>query len=312
MNLQGEKSQIGKKKTLNPVWFHFWYFFFLFLLECKLLIFSPPWETSQRQEGSHVVTVQTVLQPLQHSHYCCSKASGQATRSHLSAKQQLLLGMVQSPVKITGTSALTAVTFGSNPLKYQCYMPAARHWRNTALCWKKWRSYRFAFFFAFKKNPTEYVLANICCMIRNSSFFFFPSLFPCVRGKAKARTESWSCRCNPAKRLEWEDAYTCVEFHWSRGAVGSAYAALSASANITALFYSSCWFKIYPRNEYKQQNTNSALQSMHHTWINLFKSLTRTDQDTTWSQKQPCHGDCFNAWHFIVFLTSIVLNRIFF
>lgn len=75
------------------------------------------------------------------------KASGQPSHSDLSAKQQLLLSVVQSPLKIVEISALTPVTFGSNALKYHCYVPAGRHRRNTALCWKKERSHRFAFFF---------------------------------------------------------------------------------------------------------------------------------------------------------------------
>lgn len=115
---------------------------------------------------------------------------------------------------------------------------------------KKMEKLQICIFLCLFFLNTEYVLANIRCMIHNS--FFFPSLFPCIRGKAKAHNESWTCRCNPAKRLAWEDIYACAESHWSQGAVGSAHTALFASANITTLFYSSCKFKIHPRNEYRQ------------------------------------------------------------
>lgn len=139
MNLQGEKKPNWKKKKKII-------FFFCFLLECKLLSFDLPRETSRGKKGSHVFIVQPVLHPFQHCCYCCSKALGQALHLDLSAKQQLLLSVVQSPLKIVGISALTTVTFGSNALKYQCYVPAGRHWKNIALCWKKLGKLQICFF----------------------------------------------------------------------------------------------------------------------------------------------------------------------
>lgn len=128
-----EKKPNWKKKNWPKIIFGI---FSSSLLECKLLSFNSTWETSHGRGGNHVLAVQPGLQPLQHCCSSCSKASGQAPHSDLSAKQQLLLSVVQSPLKILRISALTSVTFGSNAQKYQHYVPAGRHQRNTVLFWK--------------------------------------------------------------------------------------------------------------------------------------------------------------------------------
>lgn len=173
MNLLHKKSQTGKKLV-----YLIFYIFLSFLLECELLTFNSPWEIALRgKEGGHIFAVQPAFQPLQNCCCRCSKARGWALHSDLSAEQQRWLSVVQRPLKIVGISALTPVTSGSNALKYQCYVPAGRHQGNTALL-KKMEKLQICIFLClvdFFFN-TEYVLANICCMIRNS-FSLSPSLF---------------------------------------------------------------------------------------------------------------------------------------
>lgn len=142
-----QKAKLKKKQNKNSL--NNFRFFSSLLLECKLLSFNSPWETSHSKGGSHVFRVQTALQPLQHCCSCCSTAWGQASHPDLSAQQQLLLSVVQSLLKILRISALTSVTFRSNAQKYQHYVPAGRHQRNTALFWKYKKSSRFAFSLPF-------------------------------------------------------------------------------------------------------------------------------------------------------------------
>lgn len=137
-NLEG-----GKKPKFNKNWFISFLkttFFSLFLSECKLFSSDSPGETPCETEGSQVFAAQAGLQPLQHHH--CSRAPGRALHSDLSPQQQLLLSVVQSPLKIVGISALT---LGSNAPKYQHYVQARRYRKNIAGEKKKSFSLLFSF-----------------------------------------------------------------------------------------------------------------------------------------------------------------------
>lgn len=137
---------------MEKEWFYFIFDnhspFSWLLLGCKVLSFSSAGEACPEKQGSPIF-------------------SGTDLHSDLSLQQQPLLSTAQSPVRLVGIST-ASVTFGSSALKQWHRVRGRQYWQSRAEKVQKLQTYHLLSFF-FLLN-TEYVLANICCMMLNSSF----------------------------------------------------------------------------------------------------------------------------------------------